>query len=223
MFSSLHMFRIDFECSRKKNDGFLQFAGFELVFSKKSMWYFWKKYPERRIWAEQKRENVNWLLKIFHFISNLLSIIARYTEISDGWNGTSRGWILVRARNTGTTCFQDIVLFIVMLQMSVATSLYPSDWSIIQPAHECVASGLQVRAHPPYRVDFAILILLINQASTWELVIYSEVIMFCFNHSLTDNLTLSTQQFGQEPPPPRQALSEGTASSSSRWLWEVTI
>ena len=41
-------------------------------------------------------------------------------------------------------CYQDNVLIIVMLQMSAATALSPSDWSIIQPAHECIASGLRV-------------------------------------------------------------------------------
>ena len=44
----------------------------------------------------------------------------------------------------GTACYQDKVLFIVMLQGSAATALSPSDLSIIQPAHECTASGLQV-------------------------------------------------------------------------------
>ena len=43
-----------------------------------------------------------------------------------------------------TACYQDNVLFIVMLQGSAATALSPSDLSIIQPAHECTASGLQV-------------------------------------------------------------------------------
>ena len=54
----------------------------------------------------------------------------------------------------GATCYQDIVLFIVVLQGSAATTLSPSDLSIIQPAHEGTASGLQVWAHPPYWVDF---------------------------------------------------------------------
>ena len=48
----------------------------------------------------------------------------------------------------GATCYQDKVLFIVMLQMSVATALSPSDLSIIEPANECATNGLQVRAHP---------------------------------------------------------------------------
>ena len=54
----------------------------------------------------------------------------------------------------GATCYQDMVLFIVVLQGSAATTLSPSDLSIIQPAHEGTASGLQVWAHPPYWVDF---------------------------------------------------------------------
>ena len=54
----------------------------------------------------------------------------------------------------GTTCYQDNVLFKVILQGSAATALSPSDLTIIQPAHECTASGLQVVAHPPYWVDF---------------------------------------------------------------------
>ena len=44
----------------------------------------------------------------------------------------------------GATCYQDNVLFIVVLQGSAATALSPSDLSIIQPAHEGTASGLQV-------------------------------------------------------------------------------
>ena len=44
----------------------------------------------------------------------------------------------------GATCYQDNVLFIVMLQGSAATALSPTDLSIIQPAHECTASALQV-------------------------------------------------------------------------------
>ena len=45
---------------------------------------------------------------------------------------------------TGATCYQYIVLFIVVLQGSAATTLSPSDLSIIQLAHEGTASGLQV-------------------------------------------------------------------------------
>ena len=63
--------------------------------------------------------------------------------------------------------------------------------------------------------------ILINHASSQELVIYSEVIISCFNHSLTDSLTTNTQQFGEEAPPPRQG-PKGIASSSSRRSWEVT-
>ena len=44
----------------------------------------------------------------------------------------------------GTTCYQDNVLFIVVLQGSTATALSLSDLSIIQPTHEGTASGLQV-------------------------------------------------------------------------------
>ena len=44
----------------------------------------------------------------------------------------------------GPACYQDIVLFIVVLQGSAATALSPSDLSIIQPAHEGTASGMQV-------------------------------------------------------------------------------
>ena len=44
----------------------------------------------------------------------------------------------------GTTCYQDMVLFIVVLQGSAATTLSLSDLSIIQPAHVGTASGLQV-------------------------------------------------------------------------------
>ena len=51
-----------------------------------------------------------------------------------------------------------------------------------------------------YWVDFSILI---NQALSQELVINSEVIMSCFNHSLPDSLTSSTQQFGQAAPAPK--------------------
>ena len=40
--------------------------------------------------------------------------------------------------------FKENVLFIVMLQGSAASALSPSDMSIIQPAHECAESGLQV-------------------------------------------------------------------------------
>ena len=114
-----------------------------------------------------------------------------------------------------TACYQDSVLFIVMLQGSAATALSPSDLSIIQPVHECTASGLQVWAHPPYWVDYTILI---NHAPSQELVIYSEVIMSFFNYSLTDSLTPSTQQLGQDPrphekvqmvPPPGKEGSEG--------------
>ena len=43
-----------------------------------------------------------------------------------------------------TGWFQENVLFIVMLQGSAASALSPSDMSIIQPAHECAESGLQV-------------------------------------------------------------------------------
>ena len=98
-----------------------------------------------------------------------------------------------------TACYQDNVLFIVMLQGSAATALSPSDLSIIQPVHECTASGLQVWAHPPYWVDYTTLI---NHALSQELVIYTEGIMSCFNHTLTDSLTLSTQQLGQIAPGP---------------------
>ena len=56
----------------------------------------------------------------------------------DGMARQEDGWRQV----PGTACYQDNVLFIVMLQMSAATVLSPSDWSIIQPAHECNASGL---------------------------------------------------------------------------------
>ena len=44
----------------------------------------------------------------------------------------------------GTTCYQDNVLFILMLQGSAATALSPSDLSIIQQAYKCAASGLPV-------------------------------------------------------------------------------
>ena len=44
----------------------------------------------------------------------------------------------------GTTCYRDIVLFIVVLQGSAATTLSPSDLSIIRQVHEGTASGLQV-------------------------------------------------------------------------------
>ena len=46
----------------------------------------------------------------------------------------------------------------------------------------------------PYWVDWTVLV---NHAPTRELVIYSEVMMSCFNHSLTDSLTLSTQKLWQ--------------------------
>ena len=54
-----------------------------------------------------------------------------------------------------------------------------------------------------------------------ELVIYSEVTMSCFNHSLNGSLTLSSPQFGQEPSPTRQG-TEGIFSSSSSLSGEVT-
>ena len=86
-----------------------------------------------------------------------------------------------------------------MLQGSAATALSPSDLSIIQQVHECTSSGVQVWAHPPYWVDYTILM---NHAPNRELMIYSEMIMFCFNHSLADSLAPSTQQFGQCSPRP---------------------
>ena len=51
----------------------------------------------------------------------------------------------------------------------------------------------------PYWAHFPILI---NQELSRGLVINSEVIISCFNHSLPDSLTLSTQQFGQAAPTP---------------------
>ena len=60
-----------------------------------------------------------------------------------GMDGVARledGW----AEVPGTTCYQDNVLFIVMLQGSAATAPSPSDLSMIQPVHECTANGLQV-------------------------------------------------------------------------------
>ena len=42
--------------------------------------------------------------------------------------------------------------------------------------------------------------ILINHAPSQELVIYSEVIMSCFNNSLTESLILSTQQLRQVAP-----------------------
>ena len=42
------------------------------------------------------------------------------------------------------TCYQDNVLFIVVLQGSAATALSPSDVSMIQPVHAGTTSGLQV-------------------------------------------------------------------------------
>ena len=68
---------------------------------------------------------------------------------TDGWSGQSRGRMPAGAR---TTCYQDNILFIVMLQGSSATALSPSDLSIIQLVHECTASGLQVWAHPRTRL-----------------------------------------------------------------------
>ena len=59
----------------------------------------------------------------------------------DGWSGPSRGRMPAGARGT---CYQDNVLFIVVLQGSAATAFSPSDLSIIQPAHERTANGLQV-------------------------------------------------------------------------------
>ena len=44
----------------------------------------------------------------------------------------------------GATCYQDNILFMVVLQGSAATALSPSDLSIIQPAHKCTASAMQV-------------------------------------------------------------------------------
>ena len=71
---------------------------------------------------------------------------------------------------------------------------------------------------PPCWVDFTILI---KHKPSWQLVIYSEVIMSSFNHSLTDSLTLSTQQLGQEASSPTalQGL-EGIASNSLWWSHE---
>ena len=89
----------------------------------------------------------------------------------------------------GATCYQDIVLFIVVLQGSAATTLSPLDLSIIQPAHEAPRVGCKSERIPRTGLIFTILI---NHAPSQELVIYSEMIMSCFNHSLTDSLTLHT-------------------------------
>ena len=50
--------------------------------------------------------------------------------------------------------------------------------------------------------------ILINHVPSQELVIYSEMIMSCFNHSLTDSLAPSTQQLGQCSPRPHGKLSQ---------------
>ena len=66
------------------------------------------------------------------------------TDVHDnntGWNYPSRGRM---PTGSGTTCYQNNILFIVMSQGASATTLSSSDLSIIQPARECTASGLQV-------------------------------------------------------------------------------
>ena len=54
-------------------------------------------------------------------------------RLEDGW-----------PQDPDTTCYQDNVFFLVMLQGSAVIALSPSDLSIIQPAYECTASGLQI-------------------------------------------------------------------------------
>ena len=98
----------------------------------------------------------------------------------------------------GTTCYQDNVLIIVMLQGSAATELSPSDLLIIQAAHECTASGLHIWVYPPYWVDFTILI---NHAESQELVIYSEVNMSSFNYSFIESLTPTPSSSDKNPCP----------------------
>ena len=94
-----------------------------------------------------------------------------------------------------TACYLDNVFFIVMLQISAPNALSPSVLSKIKPENECPASGQKSERIPPYWVDFTIQI---NHAPSRELAIHSEVIMSCFNHSLTDSLTKSTHRWSRE-------------------------
>ena len=78
--------------------------------------------------------------------------LSRYeARIKISWIRNQHGWMDAMAcledgcpQVPGATCYQDNVLFIVVLQGSSATTLSPSDLSIIQPEHEGTASGLQV-------------------------------------------------------------------------------
>ena len=72
-----------------------------------------------------------------------LAVCRRYYKLPGALDGAARledGCPQV----PGTICYKDNVLFIVMLQGSAATALSPLDLSIIQPAQEGTASGLQV-------------------------------------------------------------------------------
>ena len=62
----------------------------------------------------------------------------------------------------GATFYQDIVLFIVVLQGSSATTLSPSDLSVIQPAHEGTAST-QSNTNTPIQIP----IILIDGFQSW--------------------------------------------------------
>ena len=83
--------------------------------------------------------------------------------------------------------------------------MLPSDLSIIQPAHECACEWAASLSASPYWVDFPILI---NQALSRELVINSEVIMSCFNHSLIDSRTLSTHMYVDKEMPKIRFFSQ---------------
>ena len=125
----------------------------------------------------------------YHWATYLSSL-----NMGIGWNGTSRGPMPASARDN-LLPRQCLVYYGVA---GVSCNLTLSFRLVYNPTctriHREWATGLSAS---PYRVDFTILI---SHAPSRELVIYSEVIMSCFNHSLTDSLNPNTQQFGQELP-----------------------
>ena len=80
---------------------------------------------------------------LLKFKMEILINLIEYVRLidMDGWRGRLEDGC---PQVPETSCYQDKVLFIVMLQGSAATALSPSDLSIIQLEHECTTSGLQV-------------------------------------------------------------------------------
>ena len=86
----------------------------------------------------------------YHYYSSCFEKYPHDSQLNFSWLlilDLSNGWMDGVARLEDgspqvpkTTCYQDNVLFIVMMQGSAATALSPSDLSIIQPAHEGTAS-----------------------------------------------------------------------------------